>query len=371
MSRKGENIYKRKDGRWEARYQKGFTADGKIKYGYCYGKTYRESKDKAEKAKALFASGVFIQKTPRKILSVYCDEWLQINKSKVKESTFVKYNTIIEKHVKFFLGGYLPQSLNSLIIGEFRDCLLYEKKLSTKTVRDILTLLKSVLTYISKQGVFLPVIDVVYPKETKSDIRVLSRDEQDKFVKYLLSDMDYSKFGVLLALMTGLRIGEICALKWKNISLENMTISVSSTMQRIKNLNDSSNAKTKIVLSDPKSNTSARVIPLTDYVTELCRQNAVKNPNAFILTGTANCFLEPRTLQYRLKKYVKACGLDGVHFHVLRHTFATRCVEVGFEIKSLSEILGHASPKITLERYVHTSLELKRDNMNKLAAIGY
>ena len=371
MSRKGENIYKRKDGRWEARYQKGFAADGKIKYGYCYGKTYREAKDKLEKIKVSFASGVLVQKTPRKNFSAYCDEWFQINKSKVKESTLVKYNTIIEKHVKSFLGGYLPQSLNSLIIGEFRDSLLYEKKLSTKTVRDVLSLLKSVLTYISKQGVLLPAIDVVYPKETKSDMRILSRDEQDKLVKYLLSDMDYCKFGVLLALMTGLRIGEICALKWGNISLENMTISVSSTMQRIKDLNDTSNAKTKIVVSDPKSNTSARVIPLTNYVTQLCRQNLVNNPNAFILTGNTNCFLEPRTLQYRLEKYVKDCGLDGIHFHVLRHTFATRCVEVGFEIKSLSEILGHASPKITLERYVHSSLELKRDNMNKLAVIGY
>ena len=80
--------------------------------------------------------------------------------------------------------------------------------------------------------------------------------------------------------------------------------------------------------------------------------------------------MEPRTLQYRLKKHTKECGLDGVHFHTLRHTFATRAVEVGFEIKSLSEILGHASVTITLDRYVHSSLELKRDNMKKLKAAG-
>lgn len=80
--------------------------------------------------------------------------------------------------------------------------------------------------------------------------------------------------------------------------------------------------------------------------------------------------MEPRTLQYRLAKYTKECGLEGVHFHTLRHTFATRCVEVGFEIKSLSEILGHATTTITLDRYVHSSIELKRNNMSKLAAIG-
>lgn len=94
-------------------------------------------------------------------------------------------------------------------------------------------------------------------------------------------------------------------------------------------------------------------------------------PAAFVLTGEAGRYVEPRTMQNRLKRYAEECGLSEVHFHALRHTFATRCIEVGFEIKSLSEILGHASPRFTLERYVHASLDLKRDNMNKLAAIGY
>ena len=94
------------------------------------------------------------------------------------------------------------------------------------------------------------------------------------------------------------------------------------------------------------------------------------NSEAFVLTGEKNRYMEPRTLQYRLERYTADCGIKNVHFHVLRHTFATRCVEVGFEIKSLSEILGHTSPKFTLERYVHSSMELKRENMDKLAVIG-
>lgn len=94
-------------------------------------------------------------------------------------------------------------------------------------------------------------------------------------------------------------------------------------------------------------------------------------PEAYLLTGDLDRFVEPRTLQYRLAKYTKECNLDGVYYHVLRHTFATRCVEVDFEIKSLSEVLGHSSPRITLERYVHSSMELKKENMKKLFAIGY
>ena len=108
---------------------------------------------------------------------------------------------------------------------------------------------------------------------------------------------------------------------------------------------------------------------MTDYVTELCSRFQAKN-TAYILTGTEE-YMEPRTLQYRIAKYTKACGLEGGHAHTLRHTFATRAVEVGFEIKSLSEVLGHANTSITLERYVHSSMELKRENMDKLTAVGF
>lgn len=112
-----------------------------------------------------------------------------------------------------------------------------------------------------------------------------------------------------------------------------------------------------------------RTIPMTEYAAGLCRHMKPQSSAAYVLTGT-DAFMEPRVLQYRLEKYTQACGLEGVHFHTLRHTFATRAVEVGFEIKSLSEILGHASVTITLDRYVHSSLELKRDNMQKLNAAG-
>jgi integrase len=123
-------------------------------------------------------------------------------------------------------------------------------------------------------------------------------------------------------------------------------------------------------VGNAKTDSSMRTIPLNDAAVILCQKKQVHDPNAYVLTGVADRFLEPRMVQYRLAKYTADCRLEGVHFHTLRHTFATRCVEVGFDIKSLSEILGHASPKVTLERYIHASMELKRTNMEKLAAVG-
>lgn len=373
MSKKGENIYKRKDNRWEARYIKAYRPDGGPKYGYCYGKTYREAKQKVARARTALLTGKPTPTTSRKRrFAFYCDEWLRINRNRIKESTYVKYSTILEKHVKARLGGCLVQSLTSLIVEQFSHDLLYEEELSPKTVKDILTMLHSVIKYTSRQFPEpLPMIEIVYPKVPKNEMRVLSVEEQTRFVKYLLEDIDECKFGVLLALLTGIRIGEVCALRWENVSIKEKTIKVNATMQRLRDLEGEGKTKTKIVISEPKSDTSVRVIPLTDYAVNLCKSVLCSNSSAFVLTGDADRFVEPRTMQYKLERYTEECGLEGVHFHTLRHTFATRCVEVNFEIKSLSEILGHSSPRITLERYVHSSMELKRSNMNKLSAIGF
>ncbi len=373
MPKKGENIYKRKDKRWEARYVKGYHPNGSPKYGYCYGKTYREAKQKVTAAKAAWLAGSPAPNASCKRPFVfYCDEWLQINRNRIKESTYVKYNGILEKHIKPRLGGYLVQALSSLIVEQFSNDLLYIEELSPKTVKDILTLLHSIIQYTVRHSPEpLPMIQIVYPKVPKKDMRVLTREEQTRFVQYLLHHMDRCKFGVLLALLTGMRIGEVCALRWENLSLTEQTVTVKSTMQRLQTLDDHNPSKTKIVITQPKSDNSARIIPLTEYVVKLCKTQQCINPAAFVLTGEADRYIEPRAMQYRLERYTKDCQLQGVHFHTLRHTFATRCVEVDFEIKSLSEILGHSSPRITLERYVHSSIELKRNNMNKLPAIGF
>lgn len=304
--------------------------------------------------------------------SSYCDEWLIMNRTHVKESTYAKYCVNVENHIKPKLGDYAVQVLSSASVEQFSYELLFEEGLSAKTVKDILTMLKAILKYTVRQYPGkMQQIDVIYPKYAKKEMRVLSREEEARFISYLTSDMNQCKFSVLLALFTGMRIGEVCALRWKNVLLQDKLIKVNATMQRLHDFSKNSPSQTKIIISNPKSQTSARLIPMTDVVLSLFQKQGPKTGEAFVLTGECDHYIEPRTLQYWLGKYTKECGLDGVHFHTLRHTFATRCVEVDFELKSLSEILGHSSPRITLERYVHTSMELKRENMKKLEAIGF
>lgn len=322
---KGENIFKRKDGRWEARYIKGYELSGKIRYGFCYGKTYREAKEKVTKIKAAALAGMPAPIVSRRRFAYYCDEWLLGRRTRVKEATYIKYETMLERHIKPRLGGCFPQGITAA--------------------------------------------EIPYPRCARREMRVLSREEQERFAAYLMKDMDECKFGVLLTLSTGIRIGELCALRWGNILLSERTIRITATLQRLRDTGGGEGTKTRVVTGSPKSETSARTIPLTDFAAELCARMTPGCEDAYVLTGTRE-YMEPRALQYRMEKYTRACALEGVHFHTLRHTFAMRTVEVEFEIKSLSEILGHASTKVTLDRCVHSSMQLKRDNMNKLAAVG-
>lgn len=369
MSRKGENIFRRKDGRWEARYIKGRDCSGKALYGYCYARSYRDAKEKVTKVKAALAEGWTAAGGSGRTLAYYCDLWLDRKAQQVKESTYMKYGMIVEKHLKPALGSCPLEAVTAQRIQAFSWELLQDRQLSPKTVRDILVLLGAVLDYMSKEITGKgSAVEIFYPREEKKQPRVLSREEQSRLIAYLLEDMDLCKLGSMLALLTGIRIGELCALRWSDLSTEDRCLRVSATVQRLKN-REGEGARTRLVLQPPKTGASVRNIPMTEYALQLCEKMRPENPHAFILTGT-DSFMDPRTLQYRMQRYIEACGLEGVHFHTLRHTFATRCAEVGFEIKSLSEVLGHASTSITLKRYVHSSLELKRCNMQKLAAVG-
>lgn len=369
---KGENIFKRKDGRWEARYIRGYELSGKIRYGFCYGKTYKEAKEKVTKFKAAMVGGSPLPDVgSRHRFAFYCDEWLRLRKAKVKEATYIKYDTALEKHIKPKLGGCFPLGLSTGLIDDFTRELLLEDELAPKTVHDILVVLHGVLKFTATRfpGIF-PVVEINYPKCGRKEMRVLSREEQQRFISYLLTDMDTCKFGVLLTLFTGVRIGELCALQWGCISMRDKTIRIAATLQRLRDTDKTGTTRTRIVIGAPKSDTSVRTIPMTNYAAALCGKMRPGSEAAYVLTGT-EAYMEPRALQYRMEKYTRDCGLEGVHFHTLRHTFATRAVEVGFEIKSLSEVLGHANTTITLDRYVHSSMELKRDNMSKLEAVGF
>lgn len=373
MPRKGENIYKRKDGRWEGRYIKSKSSPGTTSYGYCYGKSYKEVKELL----ALKKGHCIVE--PRKpadvfAFSKYCNEWLYLRKSKVEESSYVKYLSMMEKHILPGLGERIITDITSVVVEDFSQTLLSEKELSPKTVKDILVVLRSVIAYTEKSTkVGLKDIEITYPKENKKEMRVLSSEEQRRFAAFLTEEPDVFKLGMLISLVTGLRIGEICALRWREVSFTEKTIHIVSTMQRIKNTEQNAETKTKVIIKDPKSDASERVIPITDFGISLFRMlyRSGCPANAFVLTGREDKYIEPRVLQYHMSVYRDKCGLSGVHFHTLRHSFATRFAEIGCDIKSLSEILGHSNTKITLDRYVHSSLELKRANMMKLAEIGY
>lgn len=179
----------------------------------------------------------------------------------------------------------------------------------------------------------------------------------------LVNNLDQTALGILISMFTGIRIGELCALTWKDISLENNTIRIQRTMQRIQTPDDA--AKTKVFILEPKSSSSVREIPIAKVLREYLEQQQKKE--GYVLSGKVYKYVEPRTVQNRFKGIMKNCNIDNASFHTLRHTFATRCIEIGFDIKSVSEILGHANVNITLNRYVHPSMDSKQKNMDMLS----
>lgn len=296
----------------------------------------------------------------------YCDRWLSANRTRLKPSTCAKYQAIIKNHINPCFGSGPLSAVTAERIDAFTEELLHEKNLSAKTVRDILVLLHSILLYAeSRTGRSISHFEIIYPKKSKKQIRVLNEQEERLLLSYLADGMDLYKFGIYTALRTGLRIGELCALRWRDISLDKRTISISYTAQRISSPMKQGSRKTQVVLGTPKSDSSRREIPLMPDMAALCRRFYCGDPDAFILTGTSKC-MEPRKLQRHLKTCMEKCNIPDVHFHTLRHTFATRCVEVGFDVKTLSEILGHANINITLNQYVHPDMNRKRENMSLL-----
>ena len=237
--------------------------------------------------------------------------------------------------------------------------------LAAKTVADALSLIKAVIKYASRMKYITDrtVLDVSV-KVKNAPLRVLTVQEQQILISELMEKLDFTGLGVYICLFTGIRVGELCTLTWDDISLENNMIHIHRTMQRIQT--PDCEKKTAILIAEPKSQCSIRDIPIAGTLREKLMQQTVKE--GYVLTGNKNKYVEPRTMQNRFKAIAERCGIRDVHFHTLRHTFATRCIEVGFDVKSLSEILGHANVSITLNRYVHPSMELKQKNMDKLSA---
>ena len=369
MPRKGENIFKRKDGRWEGRYIKAREGN-KAVYGYVFGKTYSEVKIKKFEAIKNIKAEKIQNKTSSRLKSLSFEniagQWLEEIKPLRKKSTIVKYIGQLKNYIIPEFGIFNLSEITNEDIISFSKRLLNEgRKLSAKTVSDIISRMKSIRRFALLRGYevnYIPNV-VKIPLQPKQ-VKILSAAEENKLVRYLKKNFDLTALGIFLSLFTGLRIGELCALKWSDFSFKDKEFYVQRTMQRLNNLNDGAAKKTFIELSAPKSPSSIRKVPIPEGLIKYLKSAYVKD--AYVLTGSKDNFIEPRTMENRFKNILKKCRIKKINFHALRHSFATKCVELGFDVKTLSEILGHANVNITLNRYVHPTMKLKHANMNKL-----
>lgn len=372
MARRGENIRKRADGRWEARIIIDYNNNGKAHYKYLYGKTYKEVKEK--KNNLLKQKNPFTQEQTAslKTCNDLFDEWLAFIRTDIKESTFSKYVFAVEKHLRPELGNLrvcdlTTENLDRFIHNKLTQGKLNQKEgLAPKTVVDLLSIFKLALQF-GKEREFSPPeqLTIHNPRQTLPDIKVLDETACKKLETYILNHSDSPIcIGILLSLYTGLRIGEVCALRWEDINSDTKILSVSRTLMRIQDNSPDAKTKTKVIECTPKTGNSIRKIPLPDFICPFLWKLR-KNPSCYLLTGTKS-YMEPRSYYNHYKKILSNIDLDLYNYHALRHTFATRCVEQGFDIKSLSEILGHADVSTTMRRYVHPSMKAKRQQMQLL-----
>ena len=276
-------------------------------------------------------------------------------KIKIKPSSHANYHNNIKFHILPYFSNKKPTI--TLVSKFVKD--KFESGLSAKTVHDLYSILKQIVEY-SNKSIDL---DVPLPKINQGNFHVLDILTQKKLVSYISTSLDTAKLGVLIALYTGIRIGELSALTWQDIDFETGILKVTKTLQRIKNTTDTGK-KTRIIIDTPKSKKSIRDIPIPQFLLDILKDYMPNCPDSYVLTGTRK-YMEPRTYQGKFKDYLECAGIDDIPFHTTRHTFATRAIELGMDIKTLSEILGHSSVRFTLERYVHSSNETKKKSMDK------
>jgi len=366
MARHGENIRLRRDGRWEGRYGIYNGEKKKKVYVSVYGKSYGEVKEKLTTKKILLknkaeAPGTESEKPvgPDISFGSAAAEWLEAVKRTKKLSTYVKYTQVYENHIKELFQDVPLSGMTDTAVGEkLRRAGERADTLSDSLLKSIYCILNQILK--SSSGGVLPCLKKPETKSVKRPVRTFSMKEQKKLFFMLRCDMDRFKLAVLLCLHMGLRLGELCALKWTDIDLKNRTLTVSRTVQRLPV--EGYGKKTILWEGEPKSGYSRREIPLTGEMAKLLMQSG--NGRVYVFGGDKP--VEPRTMQNHFKKILEEAGVQEKNFHTLRHTFATNCVEGGMDVKSLSEMLGHSDVRITLNRYVHPSMDVKRKYMDSL-----
>ena len=369
MPKRGDNIYQRKDGRWEGRYLKS-REKGKRRLGYVFASTYADAKEKLAAAKAVWLAENMEREQEKETLEVVSGQWLEDAGKFLKESTVFKYRKCLEYYILPRFGEKSMHALTTEDVRLFMDMLLagggaHGQGLSSCTVSGVRCVLKMLRDYAKKQGYAVGYsTDGLAVRQKAKPLRVFDKQEVSRLRTYLWENLTPCHAGILLCLSTGIRLGEVCALRWDDISLDERELRIRRTLQRLGNGSKDAPARTKIIMTLPKSNSSVRVVPLTDVTIRFL--SPFYREGAYLLTGDSERACEPRRMQKRFKRVLEICGIEDANFHTLRHTFATRSMEAGFDPKCLSEILGHSDVHITLNRYVHPTMETKRRNMAKM-----
>lgn len=367
MARHGENIRKRADGRWEARYQTSGTDKGRKAYRSVYGSTYEEAKKKrddavrkAGKRPGQMTGGGDMPGTPI-LFSQAAAGWLEEISGNLKHSTYVKYNNIYRKHLEKALGSIPLSGMSGQEIQERISEHLLVERLSDSIRKSVCCVTKQILEFAGeKYSVCAPMPELSAGKPMNRPVETFSKDEQSRLLACVYNGMDRFKAAILLCLYTGMRLGELCALKWTDFDFRDRMVAVNRTVQRITTKEDA--AGTVLMETAPKSESSRRTIPLTDEMAGLLK--GIGGDGEYVFGGDRP--LEPRTMQYQMKRILREACVENRNFHILRHTFATNCVESGMDVKTLSVLLGHSDVKITLNRYVHPTMESKRKQIGRL-----
>lgn len=296
----------------------------------------------------------------------WLNDWLELYvKPAVKERTYRKYRRQAEKYILPALGGYAMEELSAIRLQKF-SAALAESGLAANSVNSILSVMKSSL----KMAVALGIAErqfsdcIVRPRAREKKVVCFGKDEQRKIEQYIFKKNSPKLFGVILSLYTGLRIGELLALTWGDVDLRQGVITVS------KSCHDSwESGRYKKVFDTPKTEYAERVIPIPRQLLGSMKELKRKTGCPFVVTGKTEYGAQVRSYQKTFENLLKRLGIAHKGFHALRHTFATRALEVGMDVKTLSEILGHRDPATTLRRYAHSLMEHKTEMMNKVGRL--
>ncbi|WP_249024434.1 tyrosine-type recombinase/integrase [Enterococcus gilvus] len=349
MSKKGENIYKRKDHRWEGRYKKGRNENGKIKYGYIYGKNYSEVKERLALEKAKYQTFIEVNGENTTTYQEFSLAWLAKRKIILKKSTYATYQYKLNKYVFPYIGGIPLNQLTPDIIQTLIQTWA-EENLQPSTIHVIYQIMKKPLheAYLEEKIVKYPCRNILLPKKKKRKVRALSRaDEQTLECQAKKSSLDKG-LPVLLALKAGLRIGEIAALTWEDVDFTNRMLKIENTYQRLPK--NSNSVKSELLLAPAKTINSVRKIPIGKDLHTWLKRKQAQSQGPYVCSENTYP-REPRLITYHFHQLLKECELENVHFHQLRHTFATRCMEASGNVTAISALLGHASTQMTLDIY--------------------